>query len=72
MCLGEVAVVRQIAADGSLIVESPVRRSTVSALALHEPVGPGDWVLTHSGFALARLTESAARAALAARSGESR
>ena len=31
-----------------------------------EPVTPGDWVLIHVGFAMAKIDEAEARAALAA------
>ncbi len=45
------------------------RGGRVSLLALEGPVAVGDWLLVHSGFALERLTDAEARAALALRSG---
>lgn len=67
MCLGEPARVREIRADGSLLVESAIRRFAVSPLPLTEPAAPGEWVLTHAGYALARLSGRQAADALAAR-----
>ena len=69
MCLGEVASVRAACDDGTLTVEAGGRVLTVSALTLDDPVAPGDWVLVHSGFALARLDPADARDALAIREG---
>ena len=37
---------------------------SASLLAVSDPVGPGDWVLVHSGLVLARLTEHEAMDAL--------
>lgn len=44
-----------------------VRRTTSVFLLDHEgeAVGPGDWVLIHVGFAMARIDEEEARATLA-------
>ena len=69
MCLGEVASVRAISEDGTLAVEADGRVITVSWLTLDGPVAPGDWVLVHAGFALARLDPGDARDALAIRTG---
>lgn len=63
MCLGEIARVRSVAAD-SLEVETRTRTVTVSRMLLDESPRAGDWVLTHSGFALAVLTSEQARDAL--------
>jgi hydrogenase expression/formation protein HypC len=72
MCLGEVVQVVTTLPDRMVETTGPTgapgaRR--VSLLALAGPVAPGDWLLVHSGFALERLTETEARAALALRSG---
>lgn len=69
MCLGEVAAVREARDDGTLTVEASGRVLTVSALTLDKPAEPGDWILVHSGFALARLDPADARDALAIRTG---
>jgi hydrogenase maturation factor len=65
----EVAAVKTASEDGMLIVEAGGRLLIVSALTLDKPAAPGDWVLVHSGFALARLDPGDARDALAIRSG---
>lgn len=68
MCLGELAVVRTIDADGALVVEdSSGRRRLVAAMALDHPADIGDWVLVHSGFALSVVSDEQALAALAIR-----
>lgn len=68
MCLGELGVVRAIEADGSLIVEIASQRCvTVSALTLEQPAVVGDWVLSHSGFALGIVAEADAQRAVATR-----
>ena len=69
MCLGEVARVRTAGADGTLTVEASGRVLTASALTLDDPVAPGDWVLVHAGFALARLAPAEAVGALMIRRG---
>jgi hydrogenase expression/formation protein HypC len=70
VCLGEVAAVRDAGSDGTLMVEAGGRVFTVSALTLDDPVAPGDWVMVHSGFALARLDPGDAAGALAIRQGQ--
>lgn len=67
MCLGELARVRQVTAKLAAVVDIGSREVTVSLLTLDEPVGAGDWLLVHSGFALSRLTEEEARNALTIR-----
>ena len=68
MCLGEVGRVARIGADGQADVRTGDRTRQVSLLtldALDPPLAVGDWVVIHSGFALARLTpEEAGEAAL--------
>lgn len=71
MCLGELARVTRVTGSGTAEVRADGRTRTVSLLTLEDPVGPGDWVLTHAGFALARLTADEARdAALIRTAGE--
>jgi hydrogenase expression/formation protein HypC len=66
MCLGELAEVIDVGADSALVSGGgPVR--SVSLLALTDPLTPGDWVVTHAGFALARLTAEQAGEAIALR-----
>lgn len=56
MCLGEVVQVVEVVPDGLVLARAGTRTLQVSLLTLDGPVVPGDWVLAHSGFALARLT----------------
>jgi len=45
------------------------RMTEACTLTLDEPLHVGDWVTVHSGFALGRLTDEQARAALDVRRG---
>jgi hydrogenase expression/formation protein HypC len=70
MCLGIPAQVIEIVdRDGGLarVDVSGVRREVSVALVDDPaaPVEPGDWVLVHVGFALARIDETDARETLA-------
>ena len=67
MCLGEVALVQAIDSSGALRVQSRGRRTSVSAMLLDDLPVVGEWVVVHSGFALARLTHAEAQDALALR-----
>jgi hydrogenase expression/formation protein HypC len=67
VCLGEVAQVVQLGPGSSALVRSPQRTATVSLLTLGEVVAPGDWVVCHSGFALARVSAEEAAEATAIR-----
>ena len=60
MCLGEVVQVVEVVPDGLVLARAGTRTLQVSLLTLDGPVVPGDWVLAHSGFALARLTAAEA------------
>lgn len=63
MCLGELGEVVGVGAPGQVEVRVGARVATVSLLTLPDPttpVGAGDWLLVHAGFALARLTPQAA------------
>lgn len=71
MCLGIVGQVLAVTAGqaragsaGSVEIDAGDRVVTASLLAISEAVGPGDWVLMHSGLVLGRLTEQEARDAL--------
>lgn len=58
MCLGELGEVVQVRAPAEADVRVGTRTLTVSLLTLTgaEEPAPGDWLLVHSGYALARLT----------------
>jgi len=63
VCLGELAQVVEVGPAASAVVQSEQRTATVSLLTLDaedRAVAPGDWVLCHSGFALARVSADAA------------
>ena len=66
MCMGEIAQVMDVG-TGTALVRGGGRTRTVSLLTLPDPVTAGDWVVLHSGFALARLTADEARDATALR-----
>lgn len=67
MCLGELAEVIEVTDGATAVVRRDGRDSSVALLALEEPVRPGDWLLVHSGFALALLTPEEARDAATVR-----
>jgi hydrogenase maturation factor len=56
-----------VGSDVALVQTTDNRDLRVSLLTLDQPVRPGDWLLVHAGFALARLTEAQAVEALALR-----
>lgn len=64
MCLGTVGLITTVGPDQRAGVRVGDRDLTASLLAFGDAVGPGDWVLVHSGLVLARLTELEAREAL--------
>jgi hydrogenase expression/formation protein HypC len=65
MCLAVPAQIVHLVADDEAVVEIGGVRKQVS-LALVDGVGPGDYVIVHVGYALARLDPAAAAATLAA------
>lgn len=67
MCLGDVAEVVELRAHGRAVVRVGGRTLEASLLTLGSPVAAGDWLLVHSGFALARLSATEAADALAIR-----
>ena len=67
MCLGIPGEVIEILADQPDLARvdvSGVRRVINVGLLEDEPVAPGDWVLIHVGFALSKIDEAEAAAAL--------
>ena len=67
MCLGIPGEIVEVDADRPDLAKvdvSGVRRAINIALLDGERLEPGDWVLIHVGFALARIDEDEARAAL--------
>jgi len=68
MCLGipgEVIELYPDRPDLAKVDVSGVRRAINIGLLEGEEVGPGDWVLIHVGFALSKIDEEEAAAALA-------
>jgi hydrogenase expression/formation protein HypC len=60
MCLGEIGQVSSLIDETTAEVAVGPRRSRVSLLTLDGRVAVGEWLLVHSGFALARLDPAAA------------
>ena len=68
MCLGipgEVVELYSDRADLAMVDVSGVRRAINIGLLEDEIIQPGDWVLIHVGFALSKIDEEEAAAALA-------
>ena len=68
MCLGipgEVVELYSDRADLAMVDVSGVRRAINIGLLEDEKIKPGDWVLIHVGFALSKIDEEEAAAALA-------
>ena len=67
MCLGIPGEVIEILADRPDLAKvdvSGVKRAINIGLLSEENVQPGDWVLIHVGFALSKIDEAEAKAAL--------
>jgi hydrogenase expression/formation protein HypC len=67
MCLGIPGEVMEILADQPDLARvdvSGVRRVINIGLLEDDAIGPGDWVLIHVGFALSKIDEAEAAAAL--------
>ena len=66
MCLGIPGQVVELVspADGLAKVDFSGVRRAVNVLLLEDDLEPGDWVLVHVGFALARIDEEEARSTL--------
>ena len=65
MCLAVPAQIVRLVTEDEAVVEIGGVRKQVS-LALVDGVGPGDYVIVHVGYALARLDPQAAAETLAA------
>jgi len=64
MCLG--VPMQVISIDGTdIVAEIDGVRREASLLILDDPVGVGDFVIVHAGFAISRLDEKEARETLA-------
>ncbi|WP_308442308.1 HypC/HybG/HupF family hydrogenase formation chaperone [Planotetraspora kaengkrachanensis] len=50
--------------DLAMVAVSGVRRAINIGLLENETVAPGDWILIHVGFALSKIDETEAKAAL--------
>jgi hydrogenase expression/formation protein HypC len=67
MCLGIPGVVVEIRTDQpdlAMVDVSGVKRAINIGLLAEEKIVPGDWVLIHVGFALSKIDEDEANAAL--------
>ncbi|MBV9846788.1 MAG: HypC/HybG/HupF family hydrogenase formation chaperone [Kutzneria sp.] len=67
MCLGIPGEVIEVLADRPDLAKvdvSGVKRAINIGLLSNDKVGPGDWVLIHVGFALSKIDEDEAKAAL--------
>jgi hydrogenase assembly chaperone HypC/HupF len=62
MCVAYPVQVTALGADGTATVIAHGRPVRVALLALDVPVAAGDWLLVHSGVALARIDEADALA----------
>lgn len=67
MCLGipgEIVEILTDRPDLAMVDVSGVRRAINIGLLEGEPLATGDWILIHVGFALSKIDEAEARAAL--------
>jgi hydrogenase expression/formation protein HypC len=67
MCLGipgEVVEILPDQPDLAKVDVSGVKRAINIGLLTEDPPGPGDWVLIHVGFALSKIDEEEAQAAM--------
>jgi hydrogenase expression/formation protein HypC len=67
MCLGipgEIVELLDDRTDLAKVDVSGVRRAINIGLLENEPLAPGDWVLIHVGFAMSKIDEAEAKAAL--------
>jgi hydrogenase expression/formation protein HypC len=67
MCLGIPGEIVELVPDQPDLARvdvSGVRRAINIALLEGEPLAPGDWVLIHVGFAMSKIDEAEAAAAL--------
>lgn len=67
MCLGipgEIIEIQEDRPDLAKVAVSGVKRSINIGLLSDDPPVPGDWILIHVGFALSKIDEEEASAAL--------
>lgn len=67
MCLGipgEIIEINEERSDLAKVAVSGVKRSINIGLLEDDPPVPGDWILIHVGFALSKIDEQEAAAAL--------
>lgn len=67
MCLGipgEVIEILRDQPDLAMVDVSGVKRAINIGLLSDDPVVPGDWILIHVGFALSKIDEQEAKAAM--------
>ncbi len=67
MCLGipgEVVEILVDCTDLAMVDVSGVKRAINIGLLDKDEVGPGDWILIHVGFAMSKIDEEEAKAAL--------
>ncbi len=67
MCLGIPGEVVELLDDGrdlAMVSVAGVRRAVNIGLLHEEKLAPGDWILIHVGFALSKIDEREAQAAL--------
>jgi hydrogenase expression/formation protein HypC len=67
MCLGipgEIIEISQERADLAKVAVSGVKRTINIGLLSDDPPAPGEWILIHVGFALSKIDEDEAKAAL--------
>lgn len=67
MCLGipgEIVEILTDRPDLAMVDVSGVQRAVNVGLLEGEPLAPGDWILIHVGFALSKIDEVEAKAAL--------
>ena len=67
MCLGIPGEIVEFMGDRPDLAKvdvSGVRRAINIGLLSDDPVGPGDWILIHVGFALSKIDEAEAQASM--------
>ena len=68
MCLGKIGQIVEVHHDGRAVVDIDGALSEVLEMTVaDDDIEVGDWVVVHAGFALERITEAAAKDALAIR-----
>lgn len=66
MCLSVVAKIEKLHGDGKATVVLGNVRKTIELGLLQDDASTGDWVLVHTGFAIAKIDEQRAQEILAA------